>query len=77
MARAPPVSRARLVAPGRVRTAAEHSPTLGRGIALGLVHRGPERMGEVIAFRGDGDKSIEARIVETCFYDKAGEKQNA
>jgi sarcosine oxidase, subunit alpha len=61
---------------GRV-TSTYHSPTLGRGIALGLVHRGPERMGEVIAFQGDGDRTIEAKIVETCFYDKAGEKQNA
>jgi sarcosine oxidase, subunit alpha len=58
-------------------TSTYHSPTLGRGIALGLVHRGPERMGEVIAFQGDGEKAVEARIVETCFYDKAGEKQNA
>jgi len=60
---------------GRV-TSTYHSPTLGRGIALGLVHRGPERMGEVIEFRGDGGRMIAAKIVETCFHDKAGEKQH-
>ncbi|MEP5091846.1 MAG: sarcosine oxidase subunit alpha family protein, partial [Paracoccaceae bacterium] len=32
---------------GRV-TSTYHSPTLERGIAMGLVHHGPERMGEVI-----------------------------
>jgi sarcosine oxidase, subunit alpha len=61
---------------GRV-TSTYHSPTLGRGIALGLVHRGPERMGEVIAFHGDGGRMVEARIIEPCFHDKAGEKQHA
>ena len=61
---------------GRV-TSTYHSPTLDRGIALGLVHRGPERMGEVIEFQGDAGRMIAARIVETCFHDKAGEKQNA
>ncbi len=60
---------------GRV-TSTYHSPTLGRGIALGLVHRGRERMGEVIEFRGDGGRMIAAKIVETCFHDKAGEKQH-
>ncbi|MCC5987259.1 MAG: sarcosine oxidase subunit alpha family protein [Pararhodobacter sp.] len=60
---------------GRV-TSSYHSPTLGKGIALALVARGPERMGEVIEFQGDGGKMVPARIVETCFYDKAGEKQN-
>ena len=57
-------------------TSTYRSPTLGRGIALGLVHRGPERMGEVIEFRGDAGRMIPAKIVEVCFYDKAGDKQN-
>jgi len=60
---------------GRV-TSSYHSPTLGRGIAMGLVERGPERMGEVLSFPvGDG-KIIKARIVEPVFYDKEGERQN-
>ncbi|MCC6002541.1 MAG: sarcosine oxidase subunit alpha family protein, partial [Pararhodobacter sp.] len=60
---------------GRV-TSTYHSPTLGRGIALGLVAQGPDRMGQVIEFRGDGGQMIPARIVDACFHDKAGEKQN-
>ena len=60
---------------GRV-TSTYFSPTLGRGIALGLVAQGPDRMGEVIEFHGDGGRMIPARIVETCFHDKAGERQN-
>ncbi|MCC0080547.1 MAG: sarcosine oxidase subunit alpha family protein [Rhodobacter sp.] len=60
---------------GRV-TSTYFSPTLGRGIAMGLVHRGPERMGEVIAFQTESGGRVEARIVDPCFYDKAGEKQN-
>jgi sarcosine oxidase subunit alpha len=34
---------------GRV-TSTYHSPTLGKGIAMGLVLHGPDRMGEVIEF---------------------------
>ncbi|MEM9755118.1 MAG: sarcosine oxidase subunit alpha family protein [Pseudomonadota bacterium] len=61
---------------GRV-TSTYHSPTLGRGIAMGLVHRGPDRMGEVLSFnRVDGGR-IKARIVSPVFYDPEGEKQNA
>ncbi|MCT8160225.1 sarcosine oxidase subunit alpha family protein [Pseudoruegeria sp. SHC-113] len=60
---------------GRV-TSTYHSPTLGKGIAMGLVQNGPSRMGEVIRF-GLPDKSfVEARIVDPVFYDKEGEKQN-
>ncbi|MBW6505651.1 MAG: sarcosine oxidase subunit alpha family protein [Rhodobacteraceae bacterium] len=59
---------------GRV-TSTYFSPTLGRGIAMGLVARGPERMGEEIDFVA-GDKTIRARIRDQVFYDKDGEKQN-
>ncbi len=60
---------------GRV-TSTYHSPTLGRGIAMGLVHKGPERMGETVTFvRTDGTE-VPARIVSTVFYDPEGEKQN-
>jgi len=61
---------------GRV-TSTYHSPTLGRGIAMGLVHRGPDRMGEVLEFpRVDGG-IIKARIVDPVFFDKEGTKLNA
>ncbi len=38
---------------GRV-TSTYHSPTLGRGIAMGLVRHGPDRMGEVLEFPNGG-----------------------
>ncbi|MGB5557345.1 MAG: sarcosine oxidase subunit alpha family protein [Paracoccaceae bacterium] len=62
---------------GRV-TSTYYSPTLDRGIAMGLVEHGPDRMGEVIDFptiNGTGTV-IKARIVDPVFFDKAGEKQN-
>ncbi|MBY6046766.1 sarcosine oxidase subunit alpha family protein [Vannielia litorea] len=60
---------------GRV-TSTYHSPSLGRGIAMGLVHGGPERMGEVIKFNKVDGSTVEAKIVDPVFYDKDGEKQN-
>ncbi|UWQ20513.1 sarcosine oxidase subunit alpha family protein [Jannaschia sp. W003] len=60
---------------GRV-TSTYHSPTLNRGIAMGLVRRGPERMGEVLRFTGEGGGEVEARIVSPVFYDPKGEKQD-
>jgi sarcosine oxidase subunit alpha len=60
---------------GRV-TSTYHSPTLGRGIAMGLVLNGPDRMGEVIRFNRVDGGEIETRIVDPVFYDKEGEKQN-
>ncbi|WP_417720462.1 sarcosine oxidase subunit alpha family protein [Salipiger sp.] len=67
---------------GRV-TSTYHSPTLGRGIAMGLVLNGPERMGEVLSFTTEGydahsndPEVVKARIVDPVFYDKAGEKQD-
>lgn len=61
---------------GRV-TSTYHSPTLGKGIAMGLVHNGPDRMGEIIPFvRDDGETVVEAKIVSPVFFDPEGEKQN-
>jgi sarcosine oxidase subunit alpha len=60
---------------GRV-TSTYYSPTLDRGIAMGLVLDGPDRMGEVIEFPGTEGATFKARIVDPVFYDKAGEKQN-
>ena len=60
---------------GRV-TSTYHSPTLDRGIAMGLVLNGPDRMGEVLTFPGTDGKTYEARIADPVFYDPKGEKQN-
>jgi sarcosine oxidase, subunit alpha len=63
------------VTQGRV-TSTYHSPTLDRGIAMGLVLHGPDRMGEVLDFPCTDGKTYTARIVDPVFYDKDGEKQN-
>jgi sarcosine oxidase subunit alpha len=60
---------------GRV-TSTYHSPTLFRGIAMGLVLHGPDRMGEVIEFGNTDGSTIAAKIVDPVFYDKEGVKQN-
>ena len=60
---------------GRV-TSTYFSPTLGKGIAMGLLHKGPERMGEVIDFQSASGGTVAARVVDPCFFDKPGEKQN-
>ncbi|NNE86872.1 MAG: sarcosine oxidase subunit alpha family protein [Silicimonas sp.] len=63
------------VVEGRV-TSTYHSPTLGRGIAMGLVLHGPDRMGEVLTFPTvDGDE-VTAKIVSPVFHDPEGEAQN-
>ncbi|MGH1329359.1 MAG: sarcosine oxidase subunit alpha family protein [Paracoccaceae bacterium] len=63
---------------GRV-TSSYHSPNLGQGIAMGLVERGPERMGEVLQFPRLGKDAgvIHARICDPVFYDKDGAKSDA
>ena len=60
---------------GRV-TSTYHSPTLGRGIAMGLIHKGPARMGEVVEFNTVTGGTVKAKIVDAVFFDKEGEKQN-
>ncbi|WP_371153897.1 sarcosine oxidase subunit alpha family protein [Jannaschia sp. 2305UL9-9] len=60
---------------GRV-TSTYYSPTLDRGIAMGLVARGPDRMGEVLHFTRIGKDPVEARIVSSVFFDPEGAKQN-
>ncbi|MDA7424769.1 sarcosine oxidase subunit alpha family protein [Thalassococcus lentus] len=61
---------------GRV-TSSYYSPTLDKGIAMGLVLNGPDRMGEVISFiKEDGETEMKATIVSPVFYDPEGEKQN-
>ncbi len=60
---------------GRV-TSTYHSPTLDRGIAMGLILHGPKRMGEVVTFPKVDGGEVQAKIVDPVFYDKDGEKQN-
>ena len=45
---------------GRV-TSSYHSPTLNKGIAMGLVLDGPDRMGEVLTFPGTDGKDYMAQ----------------
>ena len=61
---------------GRV-TSTYYSPTLKRGIAMGLVKHGPARMGEVVSFTKMDGGTVAAKIVDAVFFDKAGEKGNA
>ena len=60
---------------GRV-TSTYHSPTLKRGIAMGLVERGPDRRGEVLDFLKLDGSVVKARIVSPVFYDPEGVKQD-
>lgn len=60
---------------GRV-TSSYFSPMLGRGIAMGLVLNGPDRMGEVLNFPALDGSPVPTRIVSPIFYDPEGEKQN-
>jgi sarcosine oxidase subunit alpha len=63
-------------------TSTYYSPTLKKGIAMGLVLHGPERMGEVLEFNTTkkapegGNRTVKAKIVSPVFYDPEGEKQN-
>jgi sarcosine oxidase subunit alpha len=61
---------------GRV-TSTYHSPTLNRGIAMALVRRGPERMGEIIEVAVLEGPSVQARIVSPVFLDPEGVRQDA
>ena len=60
---------------GRV-TSTYFSPTLSRGIALGLIKNGPERMGDIISFPKIDGTNVKAKIVDPTFYDKLGRKQD-
>ena len=60
---------------GRV-TSTYHSPTLKRGIAMGLLKHGPARIGEVVEFNTVAGGTVKAKVRDTVFFDKDGEKQN-
>ncbi len=57
-------------------TSSYHSPTLDRPIALGLIERGLERMGEVVDLVHLG-KPFRARICSPCALDAEGTRLNA
>ncbi|TJZ90481.1 sarcosine oxidase subunit alpha family protein [Paracoccus gahaiensis] len=60
---------------GRV-TSSYHSPVLDRPVAMGLVRRGPDRMGEVLDFPMPSGEVMQARIVDPVFYDSEGSRLN-
>jgi sarcosine oxidase subunit alpha len=60
---------------GRV-TSTYHSPTLERGIAMGLILHGTKRMGETVTFPKVDGGEVKAKIVDPVVYDKDGEKGN-
>jgi len=57
-------------------TSACFSPTLNRAIGLGLLERGFERKGEIVAVFDEG-RTFNVRISDPAFYDPTGEKMNA
>ena len=60
---------------GRV-TSTYYSPTLKKGIAMGLIKGGMDRMGDVVEFNTLTTATVKARVVDPVFYDKEGEKGN-
>ncbi len=56
-------------------TSAAYSPMCGHWIALGLLSRGPERMGEIVrAYDPVRGGDIEVEVVSPVFYDAEGER---
>ncbi|MEM8990314.1 MAG: sarcosine oxidase subunit alpha family protein [Pseudomonadota bacterium] len=53
-------------------TSTYRSPVLGRSIAMALIERGRERMGEVLDFPLEGGSVIRATVSDPVFYDKEG-----
>lgn len=60
---------------GRV-TSTYYSPTLKKGIAMGLIKGGMSRIGEVVEFTKIGGSPVKAKIVDPVFYDKEGARNN-
>jgi sarcosine oxidase subunit alpha len=60
---------------GRV-TSTYFSPTLKKGIAMGLLKHGPSRMGEVVEFTKMAGGTVKAKVVNPVFLDPNGEKQD-
>jgi sarcosine oxidase subunit alpha len=53
-------------------TSTYFSPVLGRGIAMALVKRGAERMGETLNVATGKTDVVQAKIVSAQFYDPEG-----
>lgn len=60
---------------GRV-TSTYWSENLKKGIAMGLLADGPNRMGEEVSFTRIGAEPVTARVVSPVFYDPEGKKQD-
>ncbi len=60
---------------GRV-TSTYYSPTLKKGIAMGLIKGGMGRAGDVVEFTKIGGAPVKAKVVDPVFYDKEGANQN-
>ncbi|PZQ49361.1 MAG: sarcosine oxidase subunit alpha family protein [Rhodovulum sulfidophilum] len=58
-------------------TSTYFSPTLGHSIAMALIERGGERMGQVLDFPLEGGKVLRATVCDPVFLDKEGSRQNA
>ncbi|MEO1491490.1 MAG: sarcosine oxidase subunit alpha family protein [Pseudomonadota bacterium] len=57
-------------------TSTYYSPTLGHGIAMGLIEDGLSRRGEWLTFPVGKDRVMRAQIVDPVFFDPEGAKQN-
>ncbi|MGI3163726.1 FAD-dependent oxidoreductase [Pseudooceanicola sp. 200-1SW] len=57
-------------------TSSYHSPTLGRPVALALIERGRDRLGEVIEIQHLGHRR-RARITAPCAFDPKGDRLHA
>ncbi|PYE84120.1 sarcosine oxidase subunit alpha family protein [Pseudoroseicyclus aestuarii] len=60
---------------GRV-TSSYHSPTFGHGIAMALIRRGPERLGETVEVTRIGGGRQKAVLVDPVLYDAKGDRLN-
>ena len=56
-------------------TSSYWSPALQRSIAMALIENARARQGESVAIKLE-DKEVRAKLVDCCFYDPAGERQN-
>ncbi|MEI9851475.1 MAG: sarcosine oxidase subunit alpha family protein [Sphingomonas sp.] len=57
-------------------TSSAWSPTLGRGVALGMVRGGRARMGETLTVHALDGSLAAARVVDPCFLDREGARLN-
>jgi methylglutamate dehydrogenase subunit C len=58
-------------------TSVGYSPSCGHWIGLGLLVRGPERVGErVVAADPVRDGNVEVEVCPPCFVDPKGERQH-